>query len=126
VVLAIVFATGALLALVLYRFADPARTYLLRHATPRAKGFDFMFFALPFYVMINPLSSYLIAYGRERVLKWGLLAASGCIAVAFVTNRLVGGFVLGTAAFVVVVAASGLRESAQRPAAMALDGSVPT
>ena len=112
VVLGAVFASGCVLAAVLYVWGGVIRSHVLGVGYPAA-DLDPLFLSLPFFVLINPLSSYLIAHGEERYLTWGLGAAVLCMAGGFATGHLVGAFVLGTMAFVGVSA--GLASRAGRP-----------
>lgn len=121
-VLGAVFASGCVLAAILYIWGGVIRSHVLG-TEHLAADLDVLFLSLPFFVLINPLSSYLIAHGEEKYLTWGLGAAVLCMAAGFAAGHLVAAFVLGTMAFVGVSA--GLASRAGYPVAAGRMGERP-
>lgn len=94
------FLAGCVLAILLYLNSDMLRALLLGKDSI-GNQFDIMFLALPFFVLIGPLSAYFIALGRETLLLKAFLVTLffGMIGLFFYNISL--GFTLGTLVFVI-------------------------
>lgn len=96
-----VFIGGCIMAIFLFLWGDSLRMILLGNPLSQAKRFDTMFFALPFFVMINPLSAYYTAMGREKLLLWAFFMSFISAISGFLIQDLSFGFILGTISFVI-------------------------
>ena len=78
------------------------RAAVLRTADPSLRRFDAIFLAVPLFVLIGPLSSFLIACGRTRRLAAAFGASAAAVLAMVPTAGLGWGFIGGTVGFVAV------------------------
>jgi hypothetical protein len=89
-----VFAAGLLV------YGDALRVIVLRTADASLRRFDVVFFAVPLFVLIGPLSSFLIAHQQARRLLLAFAASVLGVTVMTASAGLSWGFVGGSALFV--------------------------
>ena len=93
-------AFGIVASAALVRWGGQVRAYFLRGEAPVQTPFDVMFIGLPCFVLIGPLSAYLVATGRTRALRWSAAAAFAGVLVPSAFGKLALGFDVGAALFV--------------------------
>lgn len=99
-ILIVAMILGILMSACLVQWGGPLRAYFLHGDTPRHTRFDVMFLAVPFFVLISPLSAFVIARGRAAVLRLCSGAALVGVLAAFALGRLALAFDVGAFSFV--------------------------
>jgi hypothetical protein len=106
VVFGAAFLAGVVGAAGLFWLGDGLRGVVLHTQDPSLRRFDLMFLAVPFFVLIGPLSSLLIVLGRTRALALAFSAcAAATLALALAVNP-AAAFLGGTLVFVLGAASA--------------------
>ncbi|HEX4385981.1 MAG TPA: hypothetical protein VH083_23650, partial [Myxococcales bacterium] len=99
-----VLLAGVIFGLGLWLFGDVLRGFVLRTNDPALHKFNVVFFAVPFFVLIGPVSSLFIARDRVRELVFCFLASLIAAGAGIYAGGPAWGFVAGSAAFVLTAA----------------------
>jgi O-antigen/teichoic acid export membrane protein len=99
-----VLLAGVVFGLGLWFFGDVLRGFVLRTNDPALHKFNVVFFAVPFFVLIGPVSSLFIARDRVRELVFCFLASLIAAGAGIYAAGPAWGFVAGSAAFVLTAA----------------------
>ena len=91
---------GVVLSAALLAYGDALRAIVLRTSDATLRRFDVVFLAVPLFVLIGPLSSFLIATERMRRLAAAFAACALGAAMATAWGGPGWGFVTGTVVFV--------------------------
>jgi len=107
--LGILFVFSSILAAGFFYWGDNIRLLILGIPPERTRRFDVMFIAMPFFLLIAPLSSYLFALGREHILIRAFIATFFGLLIGVIARDLPVGFILGAIGFIAVAVGLNFR-----------------